>query len=178
VDERGSSASADERRVAFDRLAQRRLARAYRLAAAILEDRIDAEDAVHDAVVQAWTDWADLRDPQRFDAWFDRILVHRCQDRLRGRRRTPRWVEPPRCAAAPDELALSPEREALACALSALDADHRTVLVLRFVEDRTVADIAVLTGTREGTVKSRLHYALRQLRAVYEAADRLEAAGR
>ena len=66
----------------------------------------------------------------------------------------------------------SAERVAMGQALATLDADHRIVVVLRFVEDLQVGEIAARTGQREGTVKSRLHYALRQLRAAYDAAGR------
>ena len=47
-------------------------------------------------------------------------------------------------------------------------------MILRFGADLTVAEIAQRTGEREGTVKSRLHYALRQLRGAYDAAARLQ----
>ena len=50
--------------------------------------------------------------------------------------------------------------------------DHRIAVVLRYVEDLTPAEIATRTGWREGTVKSRLHYALREMRAVLDAAER------
>ena len=57
-------------------------------------------------------------------------------------------------------------------ALATLDADHRIPIVLRYVMDLTPAEIAIRTGEREGTIKSRLHYALRQMRAALEAAER------
>ena len=51
--------------------------------------RSEAEDAVHDAAVSAWAGFRSLRDPARFEAWFSRILVNGCRDRLRRRKRTP-----------------------------------------------------------------------------------------
>jgi RNA polymerase sigma-70 factor (ECF subfamily) len=65
---------------------QRRLERAYRLASLILLDASDAEDATHDAVVKAARAWLALRDRSLADAWFDRIVVNVCRDRLRRRR--------------------------------------------------------------------------------------------
>ena len=76
---------------------------------------------------------------------------------------------------APDEVALLPEREALRAALRELDVAHRTVLVLHFWEDLPIEEIARRVGERPGTVKSRLHYGLRTLRAALEAARRMEA---
>ena len=78
-----------ERASAFDRLADQRLDRSYRLATAILRDNESAKDAVHDAVVLAWQRWPTLRDRSRFDAWFDRIVVNVCRNRLRDARRRP-----------------------------------------------------------------------------------------
>ena len=159
-----------DRRLTFERLTQDRLDRAYRLAAAILGDPGEAEDAVQDAAMQAWDGWARLRDAGKFDAWFDRILVNRCRDRLRKRARAA--VPGPLDVAALDPGVDSAERVAVGQALATLGPDHRIVVILHFVEDLPIGEIAARTGQREGTVKSRLHYALRQLRAAYDAAGR------
>ena len=161
------------RRAAFARFTDERLARAYRLAGVILRDSEEAEDAVHDAGVQAWLHWSDLRDPTRADPWFDRIVVNECRARLRRRRIAPLMVDALPDAAAPDAYHAFVERDALHGALARLDADHRIAVVLRHVEGLSPAEIAERTGTREGTVKSRLHYALRDLRAALEAGERL-----
>ena len=165
-----------ERGVAFERFSQDRLERAYHLASVILRDGADAEDAVHDAAVQAWLHWTDLREPARLDAWFDRIVVNECRARLR--RRTVRVLpmdatDPP----GPDPCRSVLDEDVLNRALAALDADHRIAIVLRYVAELTPAEIAARTGTREGTVKSRLHYALRGMRAVLEAAESASAGG-
>ncbi len=139
----------------------------------VLRDASEAEDVVHDAALQAWTRWDELRDQERFDAWFDRILVNRCRERLRRRRVKAIPLTDPPEHPGPDRLAGIADRDALRRVLATLDPDHRIVVVLRFVEDLSVASIAERTGEREGTVKSRLHYALRQLRAAFDAAERL-----
>jgi RNA polymerase sigma-70 factor (ECF subfamily) len=66
----------------------------------------------------------------------------------------------------------SAERAALRDALARLTPEHRTVVVLRYYADLSVEQIADRIGEREGTVKSRLHYGLAELRAAYDAADR------
>src|SRR4029079_5687024 len=81
--------AADERDAAFDGLVAAELDGAYRLAGVILGDRWQAEDATHDAVVQAWLRFGSLREQDRFGAWFGRILVNICRDRLRERGRRP-----------------------------------------------------------------------------------------
>jgi RNA polymerase sigma-70 factor, ECF subfamily len=162
-----------ERRSAFERLTQGRLDRAYGLATALLGDPDEAQDAVHDAAEQAWDDFPLLRDQARFDAWFDAIVVHRCRDRLRRRRIRPLLLIDASARSSGDPATEFLERDALAHALARLDADHRIVVILRFGAGLTVAEIAQRTGEREGTVKSRLHYSLRQLRGAYDAAARL-----
>ena len=178
VGARTTGQSEPERRVAFERFSQSRLDRAYRLAGIVLRDPSEAEDAVHDAAVQAWLHWGELRDPDRLDAWFDRILVNVCRSRLRRRSIRPIvFADPPE---SPDRDAFAGihERDVLRRALATLDADHRIVVVLRYVEDMAPAEIAARTGDREGTVKSRLHYALRHLRAALAAEERIPGVAR
>jgi RNA polymerase sigma factor (sigma-70 family) len=165
---------------AFARLVDRpALDRAYRYATLVLRSRSDAEDATHDAALTAWRRFGDLRDRDRFDAWFGRILVNSCRDQLRARRRTPlsldeepssepgRGIRNPRVTS--DETNAIAVRDSLAGALRSLSPEHREVVVLRFYLDLTVDEIAARTGARPGTVKSRLHHALRRLRMAAHA---------
>jgi len=161
-----------DRADAFASLLERSLNRHFRLATVILGNRDDAEDAVSDAALRAWQHVGSLRDAARFDAWFGRILVNVCRDRIRQRQRgrTSALVgEPPELHDAFDE---SVERAALHQALGALTPEHRAVVALRYLEGLSVDEIAAYTGTRAGTVKSRLHYGLAELRAAYDAAGR------
>jgi RNA polymerase sigma-70 factor, ECF subfamily len=160
------------RQLAFERFSQGRLERAYRLASLLLRDPFEAEDAVHDAAIQAWLHWSDLRGPERMDAWFDRIVVNQCRARLRRRTVTPITIPESVEAHGADEIGALHDRDSLRGAYAALSVDHRVVVILRYVFDLTPAEIAARTGEREGTVKSRLHYALRQMRAVLDAAER------
>jgi RNA polymerase sigma-70 factor (ECF subfamily) len=163
--------------VAFRRLVERRLDASYRLAAVILGDRVEAEDAVHDAAVAAWRGFAALRDPDRSDAWFRRILVNGCRDRLRARARR-RVVdvgreladaEHPRVADVAEAAAV---RDALARAIDSLAPEEQVVVALRFHADLTVPAIAEALAIPEGTVKSRLHHAMGRLRTALQEADR------
>src|SRR5258706_539920 len=150
-------------------LVMARLGASYRLARAILLDDGEAEDAVQEAGLSAWRRRSSLRDADRFDAWFDRILINQCRDQLRKRRRAVQVGSPPvgfELPAAPPETGTDPELDR---ALDALDVDHRVVVLLRYWQDRTVEDIADRVGVPAGTVKSRLHHALRHLRASLEA---------
>ncbi len=166
------------RRLAFESFTQGRLERAYRWAAMLLRDRSDAQDAVHDAMVQAWIHWDELRDPARIDAWFDRILLNVCRMRMRGSPVRSIGFTDTIGPIGPDPIANLGESDIVNRALATLDADHRIAVVLRYGPGLSPREIALRTGQREGTIKSRLHYALRQLRAFIDAAERTPGAPR
>ena len=160
------------RDAAFRRLAERHLERSYRLACAVLGNPGEAQDATHDAFVQAWRKWSTLRDPGRFEPWFDRILVNTCRNRLKraGRVSTHELFADLPVADA-DAYAESLDRAAIERALAQLSPDHRLVVALRFYRDLTIEEIARLLSIPAGTVQSRLHYALKRLHAALDAAD-------
>lgn len=146
-----------------------RLGESYRLARAILLDDGEAEDAVQEAGLAAWRRRDTLRDEGRFDVWFDRILVNECRDQLRKRGRAVKVAAPPigfEPVASPPETGTDDDLDR---AVDALDAEHRMVVVMRYWQDRTIDDIAARIGIPAGTVKSRLHHALRTMRAALEA---------
>lgn len=156
------------RAAAFEQLVQARLDDTYRLARLILRDAQEAEDATHDAFIRAWQEHRRLRDPDRFEAWFSRILVNACRDRLR-RRKIRRHDDLDRAAASPaqDDGHLGvDDRDAIGRAFASLSPDHRIAVVLRYYRDLPVEEVARAVGAPVGTVRSRLHYALRHLRTV------------
>jgi RNA polymerase sigma-70 factor (ECF subfamily) len=156
---------------AFEALSDRCLDDSYRLASVVLRDPVEAEDVVHDAVLLGWRKFGSLRDPARFDAWFGRIVLNLCRDRLRAGRRG--QVREARLGAAldlgrRDEFGSVAERDALGAAFPKLDPDLQLVVALRFYRDLPLDDIAELLGIPLGTVKSRLHTGLKRLRAELE----------
>ncbi len=163
-------AFADVRPVTFVDLADRALDGAYRLAGYLLGDATEAEDAVQDALTRSWQAYPTLRDQDRFEPWFDRILVNVCRDKMRKRRGI-------RIEELNDELAVyvdDPFRASLARnevdrLIHVLNPDQRIVVGLRFWRDLSLQQIADLLGVPLGTVQSRLHYAIRALR---DEADR------
>lgn len=146
------------------------LDRAYRLAGLLLGDRIEAEDAAQDALLRAWRAAHSLRDPAGFQAWFDRILVNICRDRLRRRRRIS-FISldpiPPSPVADPFRELL--DRDEAVRAMAVLTGDQRVVVVLHYWADLPLAAVAERVGWPLGTVKSRLHQALRRLQKQLEA---------
>lgn len=146
---------------------------AYRLATCILRDSVAAEDAVQEAALRAWRMRGGLRDPDRVEAWFARIVVNVCRVELDRRSRRPliRELRPMLGPGADSEADL---RDEVGRAIGQLKPDEQVILALRFGRDLTVPEIAAQTGIREGTVKSRLHGAQEHLRAALEAEWRAE----
>lgn len=164
-----------DRRDALARRIEQSIDRGYRLARAILADDREAEDALQDACLAAWRRGDSLRDLDRFQPWFERILINGCRDRLRGRQRQRVRTIALQAAWRADGEGLafdpaSPDGE-LDQAFDRLDPDHRIVVLLRYWQDLTVEDIAERLGVPAGTVKSRLHYALRTMRTTLEVSD-------
>ena len=163
------------RRAHFIASARPGLDRAYRLAGLLLGDAVEAEDAVQDALVVAWRSFGSLRETAKFGAWFDRILVNGCRDRLR-RRNVVRFIPmgPDIDPAGRDPFQAFLERDVLLGGLTRLTADERIVVVLRYWADLPLEAIAERLDWPLGTVKSRLHRALVRLRGVL-ASDPQEA---
>jgi RNA polymerase sigma-70 factor (ECF subfamily) len=160
------------RAAAFVRLADNQLDASYRLARAILRDPGEAQDATHDALLQAWSKWPTLRDESLFAQWFDRILINLCRNRLK---RASRWqasdISGEVAIATGDAYREADDRDLLGRAIATLSADHRVVVALRYYRDLQVEQIATQLGIPAGTVQSRLHYALKQLHRLIDADD-------
>ncbi|MGH2402813.1 MAG: RNA polymerase sigma factor, partial [Candidatus Limnocylindria bacterium] len=137
----------------------------------ILRDIDLAEDATQQALLSIWQDLPQLRDPARFDAWSYRLLVRACYAEGRKQRR---WApnlrllptdEPTRG----DGLGSVVDRDQLEGGFRRLSLDHRAVVVLHHYLDMPIDRIAELLGIPVGTAHSRLHYAMRGLRAAIDA---------
>lgn len=160
-------------RRAFEWLLREQYDRLYAIARRIVSDSHDAEDATQEAVVRAWRQVPKLRDAQRFEAWITRLLVNACYDILRQRgRRIQVPLDAVRDANPTDHAVDHAERDRLELAFRRLTPQHRAVLVLHFYSDLTAERIAEVVGVPVGTVNSRLHYAVRALRAALEADER------
>lgn len=134
-----------------------------------LGDRGAAEEVVQDTLERAWRH-ADRYDPGRgtLDAWLFTIARHRIVDHVRGQRRR-LAADGPDPESLADRVAVDDIEEALetwqvAEALTGLGRRHRDALVATFYRGQSVADAAIELDIPEGTVKSRVYYALRALR--------------
>ena len=151
----------------------------YRIARLVLRDFDSAEDAVQEALVRCWRDLPSLRDPDRFDAWLNRILTRAITDEARKRRGFVMNVVPLRAEPAEaDSSGALADRDELARVFDRLSIEHRTIVVLHHYLGMTTDEAARAIGIPAGTAKSRLYYATEALRAALEADARRPSEGR
>ena len=157
-------------REAFTSLAASHVDRCYAVAYRILRDPHRAQDATQQALLGAWRDLPTLRDAERFDAWLHRLVVNACYAEARGDRRWTARVrvidpEPP---IAPDVARSVADRDELEIAFRRLSPEQRAVVVLHHHLAYPLTEIAATLGIPVGTARSRLHYAVRQLRTALD----------
>jgi RNA polymerase sigma-70 factor (ECF subfamily) len=145
--------------------------RLHPIAHRILRDADLADDATQQALLAIWRDLPQLRDPTRFQGWAYRLLVRACY--AEGKK-TRRWapnlrVLRPEQATESDELASVADRDQLERAFRRLSVEHRAVVVMHHYLNLSVDEVADSLGVPAGTVRSRLYYAMRALRAALDA---------
>jgi RNA polymerase sigma-70 factor, ECF subfamily len=144
--------------------------RLHAVAHRILRDADLAEDATQQALLSIWRDIRQLRDPARFDAWSYRLLVRACYaEGRRTRKWSPNLRLLPADGPGPDGLDSVVDRDQLERGFRRLSIDHRAVVVLHHYLDLSLEEVAETLGVPPGTVRSRLHHAMRGLRAALEA---------
>ena len=158
---------------AFAEIASLSYGRLHSITFGILRDRALAEDAVQQAMLDAWRNLPKLRDPARFEAWLYRLTVNVCYAEAK---RAKRWIpnmqidthEP----VAPDEIGTVADRELLDRGFRQLSVDQRAVLVLRHIVGLPMEEVAKTLDIPAGTARSRLYRALQTMRAALEADTR------
>jgi RNA polymerase sigma-70 factor (ECF subfamily) len=145
--------------------------RLHAVAHRILRDADLAEDATQQALLAIWRDLPQLRDPARFDAWSYRLLVRACYTEARRTRHwTPNlYLLPADEPVVGEGLGSIVDRDQLERGFRRLSVDHRAVVVLHHYLDLPLPEVADVLGIPAGTVRSRLHHAMRGLRAALEA---------
>ena len=155
--------------------------RLLRQAAAMTGELSAAEDLVSEALVEAWKSLRRYDETCRLSTWLYSILLHRWQKALRRAKARPISMSRlsaneaavaqkqhdilPSYESSPSEAAIQDEllRDTMRC-VESLPLKHKEVILLRFFEDASLAEIALAVDCSVGTVKSRLHHALENLR--------------
>lgn len=175
---------------AFRVLVERYQGRAYRLAARLLGDPVQAQDAVQEGFLKAYGSLTRFEGRSGFYTWLYRLVFNLCID-MKRRDRSSRHVEwtdevagqlaptdgaPPASGPAV-ELERGQLRIALAAAVEQLPEEARRTLLLREVDGLSYAEIAEALGIPKGTVMSRLHHARRRVRQLLVEAGAVEMEG-
>jgi RNA polymerase sigma-70 factor (ECF subfamily) len=175
----GRHAEARER---FAELVARHQRRAARIAFHYVRDSAEADEAVQDAFIKAYSHLSSFREELPFEVWFTRILINGCLDRIKARNRRERWIvsmpdtggteqnlaeRTPGPGASPEDQLLAKERrERLAKALAKLPERQRSVFMLSHYEGCTSREVGAITGLNESTVRVHLFRAIRKLRGL------------
>ncbi|HYH31546.1 MAG TPA: sigma-70 family RNA polymerase sigma factor [Pseudonocardia sp.] len=153
---------------AFEVLARRHQAALYRLAVRVTGDPTEAEDALQEALLDAWRRIGRFRGDSTFSTWMYSIVTNRCLGMLRRRRPVP--VDRVDESVAPDSpesaVELDARMAALGRAVQGLRDELRVCWVLRELEGLGYAEIAQITGASEDAVRGRIHRARVQLAEV------------
>ena len=159
---------------AYGLLATQIAARFLAVSRRILRDVDLAEDATQQALLAIWRDLPQLSDPAHFEAWSYRLLVNACYTEGRRQRRwAPNLRLLPLDQAGNDgDLSSVEHRDQLERGFGRLSVDHRTVVVLHLYLDLPLEQVAEIVGIPTGTAHSRLHHAMRALRAALDADSR------
>ena len=151
--------------------------RLHAVAHRILRDLDLAEDATQQALLAIWRDLPQLRDPARFDAWSYRLLVRACYAEGRKERH---WTPNMRLLPSDEPMQADGasaviDRDQLERGFRRLSIEHRAVVVLHYYLGWPLDRVADALGIPPGTARSRLHHAMRGLRAALDADARTPA---
>jgi RNA polymerase sigma factor (sigma-70 family) len=170
----------------FEALVRAHQGRVYSICLRLLGNAADAEEIAQDTFIRAYRALAGCP-PDRIRSlqlrgWLATIAIRRCRSTA-ARRRAPTVPLDPGHPALPTapaaetphlHLAGRESKRRWAALLASLPERYRTALVLRHVDELSYAEIAVVLGRPEGTVKAQIHRGLTLLRAAHEAAEREE----
>ena len=159
---------------AWDVLFRRYQLPLYVYAYELVHDEQASLDIVQETFINAARHIASLRDQDKFGSWLFGIAHQKCLQRWRKQNREAAALgeiaaAPLEFAEGPDDVLIRQEQEAQFMALlNRLPLPQRSVLLLHFIEDFSLEEIAAVTGAALGTVKSRLFYAKQALRKLIE----------
>lgn len=135
---------------AFVQLMRQQEQTLYRIARGYFSDPMDIEDVLSETVLACWERLDTLRQPRYFKSWLIRILINKCNDQLRRRKRLVSLEEAPEPG-----VTMEPEDD-LSALLDGLGRETRLVLILHYSQGYKTREIAKLLDVPHGTVTSRL----------------------
>ncbi len=144
----------------------------YKVAKSILRNEEDIADAIQETIVTVYEKLSGLNNPKYFKTWMIRILINHCNDIVRQEKR----VLPGETKRMEEQIAERETGEPFAQwefgqILSELEEKYRLVMVLYYVEQFRVREIAELLHVKESTVKTRLKRGREQMRRLYTGGE-------
>ncbi|MBT2289644.1 sigma-70 family RNA polymerase sigma factor [Paenibacillus albidus] len=136
----------------------------YNIAYSYLRNRLDALEAMQEMTCRAWIKRKTLKNPQAFKSWIIRILIYVCIDEQRRRKRAVPLAEENLLEGPVTHI--SHNKMEMLWALEQVKPKYRHVLLLKYYNDMTLADIAGVLNKPEGTIKTWQHKGLEQLRTI------------
>ncbi|MGE0784802.1 MAG: sigma-70 family RNA polymerase sigma factor [Sandaracinaceae bacterium] len=168
---------------AFNELIRLYQGRIFRLVFRMLGDRAEAEDLAQEVFITVFKKIDGFRGESLLSTWLYRVATNQAKNRIKYLQRRARGkkkefdevaehdavesatMNPAGAPARPDQMVEAYQKERiLKVAIDSLDDEHKTLIVLRDIENLTYEEIQSITGLAEGTVKSRLHRARHALR--------------
>ena len=146
---------------AFHQLVSMNKRKLHSIAVAYLKDENDALEAIQETTCRAYTKLAKLKEPKYFQTWLIRILIRCCIDEQKRKRKMMPLFQVTEPLAADLELDFKMSME---MAINLLAPKLRHIIILKYYEDMTLSEIANLLEKPEGTVKTWLNKALKELR--------------
>ncbi len=148
----------------------------FRVSYGILRNESDAEDAVQNAIIKAYNKRSTIKNREYAKTWLIRVLINECRQLRRKKSKELTGTADDYMMIISDTFKENNKNEIIDIdmkmdvweALGKLDANHRTVLILKFVEGYTLDEIAKMTGVMKGTVGSRLNRAKRKLKELLD----------
>lgn len=145
----------------------------YRVAYSYVNDKDEALDIVQDAVYKAYISIKNLKKAEFFSTWLTRIVINSA---INSRKKSKKivYIDEYTNDAGIDELKDVADSMDLQTAINSLDDKYKTIVLLKFFEDRTLEDISQILNLSLSTVKSRLYRALNKLKLDLKGVESFE----
>lgn len=141
----------------------------YRLAYCYVKKEHDALEIISEATYRGLLHLGRLEKPEYFDTWMSRIIINCAYDYLKKQGKY-QYAEPDDTLPAPDTDFSVDDRLDLYQALDTLSPDERSLVILKYFEEKSFREIADILNIPESTAKTRLYHSLNRLKTLYQEA--------
>jgi RNA polymerase sigma-70 factor (TIGR02954 family) len=136
--------------------------RLYRIAFAYLKNEAEALEAIQEVTCRAYMKLRKVKEPRFFYTWLIRILIHYCIDEQKRKRKVLPLLHIPESSM--NETLSIDEKILIELAIEKLEPKYQHIIILKYYQDMTLTEIALLLERPEGTIKTWLNKALKELR--------------